>query len=69
MKTKIFDCVEMKRQGAEKVQQELAGMTWEEEMEEEIAFWQRGTEELRQRQTQVCAVGERTEPDLKGTMP
>lgn len=54
MKTKTFDCVKMKRQGAEKVQQELAGMT----LEEEIAFWQRGTEELRQRQMQARAVGE-----------
>ena len=51
MKTKIFDCVEMKRQGAEKVQQELAEMT----REEEIAFWQNGTEELRQRQVQIRA--------------
>ena len=44
----------MKRQGAEKVQQELAGMT----LEEEVAFWQSGTEELRQRQRQAWAVGE-----------
>lgn len=43
MKTKTFDCVEMKRKGAEKVQGEIAGMT----LEEELAYWQRGTEELR----------------------
>ena len=54
MKTKTFDCLEMKRQGAEKVQQELAGMT----LEEEIAFWRNGTEELKQRQKQVRAAGE-----------
>ena len=54
MKTKTFDCVEMKRQGAGKVQQELAGMT----LEEEIAFWQSGTEQLRQRQRQIRAVAE-----------
>ena len=59
MKTKTFDCVEMKRQGAEKVQQELAGMT----REEEIAFWQRGTEELKQYQRQVRAAA------LLETMP
>ena len=40
MKPKPFDCVEMKRRGAEKVQQELAGMT----PEEEIAFRQNGTD-------------------------
>ena len=49
MKMKTFDCVEMKQQGAEKVQQELAGMT----REEEIAFWQHGTEQLKQQQRQV----------------
>jgi len=43
MKTKTFDCVEMKRKGAEKVRQETAGMT----PEQELAYWQRGTEELR----------------------
>ncbi len=51
MKTKTFDCVEMKRQGAEKVQQELAGMT----LEEETAFWQSGTEELKQRQARAVS--------------
>jgi len=51
MKTKTFDCVEMKRQGADKVQQELAGMT----KEEEIAFWRNGTEELIQQQRQARA--------------
>ena len=43
MKTKKFDCVEMKRKGAEKVQQEIAGMT----LDEELAYWQQGTKELR----------------------
>lgn len=43
MKTKTFDCVEMKRKGAEKVQQEIAGMT----IEQELAYWQHGTDELR----------------------
>jgi len=43
MKTKTFDCVEMKRRGAEKVQEEIAGMT----PAQELAYWQRGTEELR----------------------
>lgn len=50
MKTKkIFDCVEMKHRGAEEVQKTLAGMT----LEEELAYWQSGTEELRQRQQKL----------------
>ena len=36
MKTKKFDCVEMKHLGAEKVQEQIAGMT----REEEIRFWE-----------------------------
>ena len=41
-KTKMFDCVEMKRRGAEKVQRVTQGMT----RAEELAFWARGTAEL-----------------------
>ena len=45
-KTKRFDCVEMKRRGAEKIMQEIQGMT----REEELQYWRRGTEELRRLQ-------------------
>ena len=48
MKTKTFDCVEMKRRGAALVQQRIAGMTPEQELE----FWRKRTEELRQQQRQ-----------------
>lgn len=41
-KKKKFDCVEMKRRGAEKVQRATQGMT----REEELAFGARGTAEL-----------------------
>jgi hypothetical protein len=41
-KAKKFDCVEMKRKGAEKVRRATRGMT----REEELAFWERGTAEL-----------------------
>jgi len=62
--TKTFDCVEMKRRGAEEVQKVLAGMT----PEEELAYWQIGTEELRKRQRQSRAEAGRSEtkPALKG---
>ena len=45
--TKTFDCVEMKRRGAELVRQRLAGMT----PQQQIAYWQRRSEEfLREQQ-------------------
>ena len=43
MKTKTFDCVDMKRRGAQRVAERLKGKT----LEEELKYWQRGTEELR----------------------
>lgn len=46
---KTFDCLEMKRRGAEEVQKVLAGMT----PEEELAYWHSGTEALEQRQQKV----------------
>ena len=46
MTKKAFDCVEMKRRGAELVRQRIAGMTPEQELE----FWRKQTDELRKRQ-------------------
>jgi len=46
MRTKAFDCVEMKRRGAEKVQKQLEGKTFE----EKLAYWKKGTQELRKLQ-------------------
>lgn len=43
MKTKTFDCVEMKRKGSEKVYQTIKDMT----REEEIEFWRKGNDRLR----------------------
>jgi hypothetical protein len=45
MKTKAFDCVAMKRLGAEKVREKTAVMT----REEEVRFWQERSRELRKR--------------------
>jgi hypothetical protein len=44
MKTKTFDCVEMKRVGAKRVYQLIKDLTPDEELE----FWRHGTEKLRQ---------------------
>jgi len=51
MKTKTFDCVEMKRKGAERVMERTKGMT----REEELAYWKKGTEELRKLQKELIA--------------
>ena len=48
MKTKTFDCVEMKHRGAEAIQKQLTGKT----PEEALAFWKRHTEALKARQHQ-----------------
>jgi len=49
MKTKTFDCVEMKRRGAQIIQKQLEGKSKEEQLE----YWQKGTEELRRFQRQL----------------
>ena len=46
MKTKTFDCVRMKRQGAERVMKRLEGKT----ILEQLEYWRKGTEELKNRQ-------------------
>lgn len=46
MKTKKFDCVQMKRQGAAKVREQTAILT----REQELRFWQERSQSLRQRQ-------------------
>jgi hypothetical protein len=46
MKTKTFDCVDMKRRGAERVRRQLAGKS----LEEKLKFWKKGTDDLRKLQ-------------------
>lgn len=46
MKTKTFDCVEMKRRGAEQVKEKIDRLT----VEQELAFWADRSRELKQRQ-------------------
>lgn len=60
MKTKTFDCVEMKRRGAEYVYSITKDMT----PEEEVEFWRQRTEELRQEQQRL-----RAEPPAPGAPP
>lgn len=46
---KKFDCVQMKQLGAKKVQEKISGMT----REEEIMFWKKRSQHLRQYQEVV----------------
>jgi sRNA-binding protein len=46
MKTKAFDCVEMKRRGAIRIFEETKGMT----VKEQVAYWRKQTAALRRRQ-------------------
>ena len=44
MKNKSFDCVEMKRKGAEAVYQRVATLS----VEQQLEYWRKGSETLRQ---------------------
>ena len=46
---KIFDCVDMKHAGAERIRQQTEGMT----MQELLEFWRRRSQALRERQQQI----------------
>ncbi len=46
MKTKTFDCVEVKRRGAELVQKQLEGKS----LAQKLEYWQKGTDELKKLQ-------------------
>jgi len=43
MKTKAFDCVEMKRRGAESVQKQLEEKSFSQKLE----YWRKGTDKLK----------------------
>ena len=51
MKTKTFDCVEMKRQGALRVHEILKDMT----VQQQIEYWRQQMELMRQRQAELRA--------------
>ena len=44
MKSKSFDCVEMKRKGAEVIYQKIASLS----IEQQLEYWRKGSETLRQ---------------------
>jgi hypothetical protein len=52
MKNKSFDCVEMKRKGAEAIYQKVASLS----MEQQIEYWRKGSASLRQQMKRVNKV-------------
>jgi len=53
MKTKTFDCVEMKRKAATRIHEQTAGMT----LDQKIEYWRRRSEEFRAEQRALTAGG------------
>ena len=49
MKIRTFDCVQMKRRGAELVYKQLEGKSFEQQLE----YWQKGTDQLKELQRQA----------------
>ena len=49
MKNKLFDCVEMKHKGADKIQNKLNQLT----KQQELDYWMKGTEDLIKLQSSV----------------
>jgi hypothetical protein len=49
MRNKTFDCVKMKREGGARVLKNLQGKS----TEEQLRYWQRGTDDLRRRQRRI----------------
>jgi len=49
MKIKTFDCVQMKRRGADWVRKQLDGKS----LKQQLAYWRKGTEDLKKLQQQA----------------
>jgi hypothetical protein len=49
MKTKTFDCVQMKRRGAEQVGRKIKGKS----RAQQLQYWKQATEQLKERQRQI----------------
>jgi hypothetical protein len=52
MKNKSFDCVEMKRKGAEVIYQKVASLS----IEQQLEYWRKGSDSLRQQMKPVNKV-------------
>ncbi|MCX5646135.1 MAG: hypothetical protein NTZ17_15855 [Phycisphaerae bacterium] len=52
---KTFDCVRMRRRGAEQVMKQLEGKS----LQEQLEYWQKGTEDLKRLQQKLKERGSR----------
>ena len=52
MKSKSFDCVEMKRKGAEVIYQKIASLS----IEQQLEYWRKGSDSLRKQMKPVNQV-------------
>ena len=50
MKTKTFDCVEMKRRAAARIHEQTGNLT----LDQKIAYWRRRSEEFRAEQEELA---------------
>jgi hypothetical protein len=51
MKTKTFDCVEMKRRAAARIHEQIGNLT----LEQKIEYWRQRSEEFRAEQEELMA--------------
>ena len=58
MKTKTFDCVEMKRRGAQRIYEVTKDMTFE----QEVAYWRERSRQFREEQERIVAKAAITTP-------
>jgi len=58
MKTKTFDCVEMKRKAAERIHKETGNLT----LEQKIEYWRRRNNEFRAEQEKAKTSGSTPQP-------
>lgn len=66
MMTKVFDCVEMKRQGALRVHEKMQGMS----IEEQVAYWQeRNREFLREKHASTVTPSSDRHPPSEEASP
>jgi hypothetical protein len=50
MKTKTFDCVEMKRRGAQRIHEAIKDMTFE----QKVAYWRNRSRQFREEQQRLA---------------
>ena len=62
MKTKTFDCVEMKRRAAARIHEEIGDLT----LEQKIEYWRRQSEQFRAEQEELTARKAGAAPGVRG---